>query len=93
MGKVDELFICQCSSIEHQVIFQYFEDEKDADDKEVYVSIHLAPERNIFKRIWYAIRYIFGYRCRYGHFEEFIFNKNDAERLQKVVDFLKSEAK
>lgn len=82
--SVNELFICQCSNTEHQLIFSYF-----LDDKEVYVSVHLTPEYNIWKRVWMAIRYIFGYKCRYGHFDEFIFKKSDAGRLQKVVNFLK----
>lgn len=81
-----KLFICQCNSTEHQLIFSYFPDDED---KEVYVSVHLIPERNILKRIWMAIKYIFGYRCCYGHFDEFIFKKSDAESLQKVVNFLK----
>ena len=35
------------------------------------------------------MKYIFGYRSRFGDFEEFIFNPNDAERLEKIVEFLK----
>lgn len=33
--------------------------------------------------------YFFGYRSCYGHFDEFIFKKSDANRLQRVVDYLK----
>lgn len=86
-GAVNELFICQCHNTEHQLIFSYFPED---DDKDVYVSVHLIPEYRLWKRIWRAIRYIFGYRSRYGHFDEFIFKKSDAKRLQKVVDYLKS---
>lgn len=85
--SVNELFICQCYNTEHQLIFSYFEND---DDKEVYVSIHLNPEYNIWKRMWIAIKYIFGHRSCYGHFDEFIFKKSDAERLQKVVNYLKN---
>lgn len=88
--KMDhELFICQCNNTEHQLIFSHFEDDED---REVYVSVHLTPEYSIWKRIWMAIKYIFGYKCRYGHFDEFIFKKSDADKLQKVVNFLKSES-
>ena len=82
--SINELFLCKCLNTEHQLIFQYF-----PDDKEVFVSVHLNPEHRLLKRIWVAIKYIFGYRCKYGHFDEFIFNGYDAERLQKVVDVLK----
>ena len=85
--SVNELFICQCCNTEHQLIFQYFPNDED---KEVYVSVHLTPEYNIWKRIWMAIKYIFGYKCMYGHFDEFIFKKSDADKLQKIVDYLKS---
>lgn len=85
--SVNELFICRCYNTEHQLIFSYFEND---DDKEVYVSVHLNPEYNIWKRVWIAIKYIFGHRSRYGHFDEFIFKKSDAERLQKVVNYLKN---
>ena len=54
-----------------------------------FVSVHLNREHNIFKRIWTAIKYVFGIRCIYGDFDEVIINPNDADRLQKVVDFLK----
>lgn len=81
---VNELFICQCHNTEHQLVFSY-----DKDWEEVFVSVHLIPESNIFKRIWKALQYIFGHRSIYGHFDEFIFQKDDAEKLQQVVNHLK----
>lgn len=81
-----ELFICECNSIEHQTVMSYFEDEK-----EVYCNVHLKPERNVLKRIIHAVKYIFGHRSAYGDFDEFIFNPKDADRLQSVVDHLRTE--
>lgn len=80
-----ELFICRCNNTEYQLIFSYFKDSN-----EVYVSVHLIPEKNIWKRIINSIKYIFGYRSKYGHFDEFIFSKSDADKLQEVVNYLKS---
>lgn len=82
---INKLFICACNSVEHQLIISYF-----ADEKEVYCSIHLKPEHNILKRIWKAIKYILGHRSIYGNFDEFIFNSDDADSLQQVVDHLKT---
>ncbi len=82
--NVNDVFICQCYNTEHQLIFSY-----NKDWEKVFVSVHLSPEYKIWKRIWFAIKYMFGYRCKYGHFDEFIFNKDDADKLQKVVNFLK----
>lgn len=82
---VNELFICQCYNTEHQLIFSY-----NKDWEEVFVSVHLIPESNILRRVWNGIKYIFGHRSCYGHFDEFIFKKSDANRLQRAVDYLKS---
>jgi hypothetical protein len=54
----------------------------------VYSHVHLN-KRPFFERLKYAIKYIFGYKCRYGAFDEFILNPDDAERLQSVVNYLK----
>lgn len=80
----NELFICECHNVEHQIVMSYFEDEK-----EVYCNIYLNPERNVIKRIIHAIKYIFGHRSVYGDFDEFIFNPKDADKLQDVVNHLK----
>lgn len=77
----NETFICACYNVEHQLIFT-------SSDGDVFMSIHLVPERNIFKRIWYAIKYIFGYKCRYGHFDEFIFQRKDAYKLARILNYL-----
>jgi hypothetical protein len=81
-----ELLLCQCSSPEHQIIFRYFEDESE---KEIYMSIHLNSSKNIFERINKAIKYIFGYKCKYGHFDEFILRQEDTEKFEKIVTYLK----
>lgn len=81
-----KLFVCDCNSVEHQIVITYFPDEKYGD---IYCSIHLKPESNFFKRIRNAVKYIFGHRSIYGDFDEFIFKPEDADRLQKVVDYLK----
>lgn len=86
--RKEELLVCQCSSMEHLITIVYWDDDEP---KEVYVNIHLVNERNIFKRIVNAIKYVFGYKCKYGDFDEFILRKEDADKLQKVVDYLKSE--
>lgn len=81
--KHTELFLCECNSPEHQFIVRYL-----SGDKEVYVDIHLT-KATFWKRVWYAIKYVFGYQCKYGAFDEIILNPDDAERLQKVVDYLR----
>lgn len=81
-----EFLICECSNVEHQIEFKYFE---EADIKEVYMSIHLSQSHGFWSRLKYAIKYLFGYKSRYGAFDEFIFRREDADKLQSIVDFLK----
>ena len=95
MKTITELLICQCGDPSHQMIISYDEggDENEKIVKElemVYVSIHLTPEPNFFKRLWYGIKYIFSrQRSVYGDFDEVILRPEDADKLQNVVNHLK----
>lgn len=79
-----ELFICSCENTEHQIVFSWFEDEAVGN---VYATIHLR-KKSFWTRLKYGIKYIFGYQCRYGAFDEFIFNPNDARKLKKIARWL-----
>lgn len=90
-NKTPEIFICGCHSTEHQIIFLKSEDEiAGLEIPAVYVHIHLN-KKPFLQRVAYAIKYIFGRQCRFGAFDEFIFNPGDAERLQSVVNYLKAK--
>ena len=81
-----DIFICDCCSTEHQMVAYYDEDFEP--NGEVFVHIHLN-KRPFWERLVYGIKYIFGYECRFGAFDEFIFNPEDADKLQKIVDYMK----
>lgn len=83
--EIQEIFICECGSTEHQFIIRKFDDEEEA-----YLTIHLN-KKPLLKRIKYAFKYIFGYQSRYGAFDEIILNPDDADKLQKIVNALKPE--
>jgi hypothetical protein len=78
--------LCECSNTEHQLIFNYWEED---DWPEVYASIHLVKEKNFFKRLWHGLKYIFGHTSKYGDFDEVVLKPKDWEKLQNVTDFLK----
>jgi len=78
-----EIMICQCSSTEHQVV--YWVDEEDS---QVYMSVYLSP-LPLIERVVAAIKYIFGYKCRYGHWEEFVLCEEHQEDLLKIAESLK----
>lgn len=75
-----QLFICSCFSHEHQYIFTY-----DQEDNMIYVHPHLIY-RGFWRRLWVAIRYVFGYKCRFGAWDEFILDVDDVSRLKMLLD-------
>ena len=57
-----------------------------------YAHVHLN-KHYFWDRLKSGIKHIFGYQCRYGAFDEFIFNPEDAPRLQQLVDHLNEQIK
>ena len=83
-----EILICACHSTDHQLIILYDDDEFEGHKYPVcYFHIHLT-KRPFWQRVKYGIKYIFGYQCNYGAFDEFIFKPKDANKLQELVNYL-----
>jgi len=80
-----EIFVCDCSSREHQIVFEY-----DIDDNLVYCNIHLY-NYSFWTRFIQGIKYIFGYKCRFGHWDEFIWKVEDADKLEEIAKLLKKK--
>ena len=79
-----EIMICECNSLEHQAKFYYWKGE----NYDIFnVVIHLSG-RGFFYRFWYGIKYIFGFKCRYGAWDEFLMSQKDRQLLR---DFLNKE--
>lgn len=81
-----EFFECQCHSDEHTLKFIADEDEEDP---EIFTAVflHSGPW---YTRVLKGIKYIFGYKCRYGHWDCFIMKPEDSERL---INLLKHNSK
>jgi hypothetical protein len=80
------ILICECSSVEHQIVFQPF--KEDNGETIIYASIYLW-DYSFWKRLIMGIKYIFGYKCKYGQWEEFILTKNHIPSLEKMIKLLK----
>lgn len=90
MKPVQELLLCECASSEHQMIMRYFEDDLEST---VYVDVHLV-KKSFWERVKYAIKYIFGYKSKYGAWDEILLGPQHIKSLESVVKYLKeSEAK
>lgn len=81
----DKIIICDCASVEHQMVLR-FDDDKDL-GRMVYVEIHLVNKR-WYKRLWIGLKYIFGYKCCYGNFEEMILSPKHARQVYDLYRFL-----
>lgn len=77
-----ELFLCECSSAEHQLIVT-------KDNDYVYFQLHLAM-LPWWKRLILGVKYIFGYRSKYGDFDEIIFNPETARKLGATLVSIRS---
>lgn len=91
--ETKEVLICECNSDEHQYLIYYGEDVYENGQKfqSVYIHPHLITYKSFWKRVIIGIKYIFGYKTKYGHWDEFIINPKDADKLQEVVDYLKKQ--
>jgi len=72
---------CQCESAEHTLRFVY-----DPDENELHTEVQMIQYRNIFQRIFVAIKYIFGYQCRYGHFDCTLIKPEDCKGIKDLLD-------
>lgn len=78
----NDLFICECSSMEHQFVVS-FDCDKEWNDY-IYVHVHLSSN-SLFERLIRSIKYIFGYKCKYGCFEEVLLDKVQTRTLIDVL--------
>lgn len=80
-----EYLTCDCSSDEHTMRFTFAAGETSQDSSEVYTSVFLNQYRSVWRRIWVAVRYVMGYKSKYGHWDCFSFNVEEAIRLRKLL--------
>lgn len=74
-----EFFECVCGTDEHTLKFKL--DVHDPDDVDLYLSVFLNQYRGFFKRLWISIKYLFGYKCKDGHWDCSMLEVEDADRL------------
>lgn len=76
--------ICECGTIDHQFVLLY-----DPEYREMTMAVHLSS-KSFWKRFQHAVKYLFGYRSRYGDFDEIIL---DQIKLKELQDFLSQSLK
>lgn len=90
-----EFILCECESLEHLCVLQFWDDNVVVDDngtemniKYVTLSVRLK-QLPFFQRLVHGIKYIFGHTSAYGDYDEFIISKEYASKFKKVHDYLK----
>lgn len=83
--ELEELILCNCGDSEHQCIVT-------SDEGYAYMEVHLVHYTSFWTRLKYAIKYIFGYKCKYGAFDEIILRKTDAPKFRKIADYLEKQS-
>lgn len=81
-----EILICECHSSEHQIIITYCNE-----DNIYYGHIHLT-NRSFWSRLVNGIKFIFGYKCKYGHWDEFVFTNRHSDKLIEMGNKMKTAA-
>ena len=75
---------CSCGSQEHLLRWSYFDDPSDESEDVVYCHVYLT-NRPWYRRIWIGLKYMWGYRSRYGEFTEIILETTEIDQL---IEFL-----
>jgi len=93
MSKIynEKYVTCDCFSDEHTLRFQYMysKNEQKIKQHEIYTSVFLNNYNGFFKRLWIAIKYVFGYKCKYGHWDCFIGGESKIKELQSFFNNIK----
>ena len=76
-------FECRCGSSEHTLRFVL---DKDKTDPCIHTEVYLNLWERWYKRVWVALKYVFGYRCAYGHWDCWMLDGEDAGKLRDMVD-------
>ena len=73
---------CDCGSDEHTLRFIL-----DKEDPCLYVNVYLDLYAGLFKRVWFALKYILKMDSKYGHFGSFTMSGTEnAYKLKEAVD-------
>lgn len=74
MNKDTEIFICECNTPEHQFLLT-------SDEDYIYLTSYLSPYLGFFQRLVLGMKYIFGYKSKYGAFDTIILSRSRTKKL------------
>ncbi len=78
-----EVFVCECNDISHNIVLELFD---WGDGVDFYINVYVLQYNGFFKRIWIGIKYIFGMKYLYGHYDTIMIKYEDVPRLRSLLD-------
>lgn len=78
---------CACYHPEHSVVMKYLRDDDYPNHKEIYIQTYLC-KHNLWNRILYAIKYIFGYQSEQGAFQEVIISESKMKEIKDFIEYV-----
>ncbi len=81
-NHIVEYMECACMSPEHLIKFYV-----DVEDGDVCLDVHLANWIPWYKRIWRAVKYVFGYKSKYGDFDSVILKDEDVLKIIELLNY------
>ena len=82
--------LCNCKDSEHMIVLHYMDDEEFG--KEIYMEYHL-PLLPFWSRLLLSIKYLFGFRSKYGAYGELIITKHNYKEFKPIIDFFETNIK
>lgn len=77
---MNDYFECTCSSKEHT--FCVTSEESDTDwPPELFFHFQLVHPGNFFSKLKTAVKFLFGYKCRFGHWDVINLSEDDINKL------------
>lgn len=90
MNKITkDVIICECFSNEHQLMVVYIPGDDEFDFDSISFEIHLNPCYRFWKRLINGVKYIFGFRSSYGHWDNFLLKNEDCDMLINKLQKMK----
>ncbi len=84
--QTETLYVrCECSSQEHFVVFDY-----DQEFGDFCFHVYLYDHKSFFGRLWEGLKYIFGYKSKYGHFDEILLKADDCTKIKNLLNLKES---
>lgn len=78
---------CDCGSCDHQMRFTF--DKGNGEyycECGVFLDIFLSQYHNFWGRLWLGIKYIFGYKSSFGHFDCVMMRDQDLVKLKEMIE-------